>query len=65
MNSRDKVIDTFQRNVERELTRLALCSGSRGHVFNDNLSSEERTAIESLSRDSAIVIWNSDRRVWL
>lgn len=41
VNSRGKALDTFQKTVEKGLTQLALGSGSRAHVFNDNLSSEE------------------------
>lgn len=61
VNSRGKILDTFQNNIEKELTRLALRSGNRGHICNDNLSSEECIALESLRCDSTIAIKNSDK----
>lgn len=61
VNSRGKILDTFQKNIEKELTRSALRSGSRGQMSNDNLSSEEHIALESLSCDSTIVNKSSDK----
>lgn len=65
VNSRDKVMNEFQKMIERDLTRPVSQISVRGTIFNDNLSTEERELLMRLSRGNDFVIKNSGKEVWL